>query len=275
MTNSIDHFIPDEDEHLTRGWEPGLDADDSIVRNYLLTLTDRLETTATATGGRFLRTDEVVLCDLGSSYVFDNIAVVLGPWPTATHRDVVRTAGEYFGSGRAFVCLTLNPSVDLRPFGFELLGHPPLMWRPAGGTGPTTPAELDVRRVETVEQLSDFEQTLIVGYPLPEGGAIADPRLLDRGLSAWVGYVDGEPVGTAGSHTAHGLTEIEWVSTLPDHRGRGYGAALTWLATTSNPDTPAVLLASDDGRPVYRRLGYVAVLRLTMWLRPATSESPS
>jgi hypothetical protein len=29
-----------------------------------------------------------------------------------------------------------------------------------------------------------------------------------------------------------------------------------------------VLIASDEGRPVYERLGYVAVERWTVWLRP-------
>mgnify|MGYP001814534675 CR=1 FL=1 len=65
----------------------------------------------------------------------------------------------------------------------------------------------------------------------------------------------------------HGLTEVEWVSTRASHRGRGIGAALTWVATTAAPAHAAVLVATDDGRPVYERLGYVALMRLSMWLK--------
>ncbi len=103
-------------------------------------------------------------------------------------------------------------------------------------------------------------------YPLPAGSAVVDPRMLGAGLRAWVGYLDGRPVATAGSHTAHGLTEIEWVGTRPTARGRGVGANLTWTASSADPDADAVLLATDDGQPVYRRLGFVPLLRLTMWM---------
>jgi hypothetical protein len=32
------------------------------------------------------------------------------------------------------------------------------------------------------------------------------------------------------------------------------------------PGAPAVLFASDMGRPVYERMGYVTVLRATTWV---------
>ena len=43
---------------------------------------------------------------------------------------------------------------------------------------------------------------------------------------------------------------------------------MTWAATLADPDQPAVLVASDDGRPVYERMGYLAIERWTAWLRP-------
>jgi hypothetical protein len=48
-------------------------------------------------------------------------------------------------------------------------------------------------------------------------------------------------------------------------RGRGFGAAVTWAATLADPAKPAVLIASDPGRPVYERMGYLRLMRLTMW----------
>jgi len=48
--------------------------------------------------------------------------------------------------------------------------------------------------------------------------------------------------------------------------GRGYGLALTAAAAAVEPSKPATLIASDLGRPVYDRLGFVAVMRFTYWL---------
>ena len=92
-------------------------------------------------------------------------------------------------------------------------------------------------------------------------GAVSLARL-------WIGFVDGHPVATAAAHAAAGVNDVEMIATLDGSRGRGYGAALTWAATTSDPTLPAILIASDLGRPVYERLGYAALTRWTMWLRP-------
>jgi len=48
------------------------------------------------------------------------------------------------------------------------------------------------------------------------------------------------------------------ISARPEVRGRGVGRAVTAAATVVAPDRPAMLISSDDGRPVYERLGYVA-----------------
>ena len=129
------------------------------------------------------------------------------------------------------------------------------------------PAGLTIRPVTTRCGLADFERTLVEAYPLPAGSAVVHPAVLDSGFRGWVGYMDSTPVATAGSHNAHGLTEVEWVSTSADYRGRGIGAALTWTAATAAATDPAVLIATDDGQPVYRRLGFVPIVRLSMWMR--------
>jgi hypothetical protein len=54
---------------------------------------------------------------------------------------------------------------------------------------------------------------------------------------------------------------------MPEARGKGAGAAVTLAATTAFPDQAAVLIASDDGQPVYARLGYVRLERWTVWMR--------
>ena len=62
---------------------------------------------------------------------------------------------------------------------------------------------------------------------------------------------------------------VEYVAALPAARGKGAGAAVTWAATLADPSLPAVLVASDDGRPAYERMGCLHLERWTAWVRPA------
>jgi hypothetical protein len=163
---------------------------------------------------------------------------------------------------------------DLAGHGLVLLGHPPLMVRlPA--VGPNRPdGDPEVREVRTAEELAQAERVLVEGYPMPEleplhPGDLLGPAILGGATRVWVAWLDGEPVAVAAAHRHAGVTLVEYVATLPQARGRGAGAAVTWAATLAHPDEPAVLIASDDGRPVYERMGYLAVERWTAWLRPA------
>jgi hypothetical protein len=61
---------------------------------------------------------------------------------------------------------------------------------------------------------------------------------------------------------------VEFISVDATLRGRGFGAAITWAATLAQPELPAVLIASDDGRPVYERMGYATICRFTLWMGP-------
>lgn len=99
-------------------------------------------------------------------------------------------------------------------------------------------------------------------------GDLLGPSLLQPDTRVWLARVDGQPAAVAAAHQHAGVTLVEYVATLPAARGRGAGAAVTWAATVADPATPAVLIASDDGRPVYERLSYIAVERWTVWLRP-------
>jgi hypothetical protein len=42
----------------------------------------------------------------------------------------------------------------------------------------------------------------------------------------------------------------------------------------AEPSLPAVLEASDDGHPVYARMGYRDVGRMTLWERPRDPTHP-
>lgn len=269
LTEASSSLAPHPDQVLLTGWEPHLAANDSVLRNYVSTLEDRLQTIADAAGAPTRSTEHAFLVDLDSAYVFDNIVVTRGFLDPDQMSQVMIDAQDFFPADRTWTLQALTPTNDLRDHGLALLGHPPLMYRPLATHAEPGPVDVEIRPVESADELHDFERTLTCAYPLPDGSAVVQPSVLGLGFRGFVGYVDGNPVATAGSHTAHGLTEVEWVSTLPSHRGRGLGAALAYAATTADPNVPSVLVSSDDGRPVYERLGYVALMRLSVWLHPA------
>lgn len=151
---------------------------------------------------------------------------------------------------------------------------------------------------------TSFEETLYrLGDLVPPVGVVGEPRLADDGdtdpLAGWfdaffveafgsqsnpsasrdlltaVGEagghvvlwtVGGEPVAMARVHGCLlGMSRIGPVYTPPEHRGRGYGAAVTAQAARHAWSRGArdVVLFADDANPVsngiYRRLGFVPV----------------
>jgi GNAT superfamily N-acetyltransferase len=259
------------DEHLTHGWEPDLDAADSLLRQFVLASADRNAYLAGRAGGRHQQWPDVAAADPASPVLFDNAAVLLQPPAYVELADVVRRLIDFYPPERHFVFLSAWPTGDLTGAGFQLMGHPPFMVRPPGGTAPAPPDGLTIVPVTDQATLDDFVRTLVTAYPMPgaDGTPLTDARVLGGPIRLFVGYLDGVPVATSGARLGHGIVDIEWVSTLPAYRGRGIGAALTWAATLTDPSAPATLIASDDGQPVYQAMGYIRLMRFTLWHRPA------
>jgi ribosomal protein S18 acetylase RimI-like enzyme len=97
---------------------------------------------------------------------------------------------------------------------------------------------------------------------------IFDPRILGGPLHLWIGYVGAEPVSVAAAYIGDQAVSIYMVATLPQARGKRYGAALTAQACQAAPDLPAELQASEAGRSVYLRLGFQIVTQYNLWLAP-------
>jgi hypothetical protein len=257
------------DHHLADGWGPEDAEDDTLVRAGVLSLADRVAHHARALGRQAIDDGRWVAAALADTGMFSNAGVVVRPpddwsWLGPALRDLAPP-------GVPKLVISPFPTPDLRHDGLELVGHPPFMVRPAGGTNPAPVAGLEIRRISDTRDLLDFERTLIEAYPIPDMDVDRVPTLfrsaiLDGASHAYLGLVDGSPVATAMAHVAAGVNHVEFVSTRPDHRGLGIGAALTWAATVADPALPAVLIASDFGRGVYEALGYLSVARWTIWL---------
>ncbi len=256
-------------EVLTTGWEPGLPPDDTITRRFVLAYAERIAAMAGRTGGRQKWVDGARMADLRSPFGYDNAVVVTRPLGEAEWPDLVAAADAFFPAPRWWVLLSVFPTPDLTAHGLVRVGHPPLMLRPPGPTPVPAPG-LDVRPVTDAATLADFRSVLVEAYGLAaaERPAIADPALVGSMLQLRVGYADGVPVATAGAAVHHGIVEVDWVATLAPARRRGFGAAITSAVVDVAPDLPAVLVASDDGQGVYRRLGFLDLFRITMWEHP-------
>jgi hypothetical protein len=274
MTASI---VPPEGEHLVDGWEPDLPVGDTLVRQAVHVLASWSVEVARSAGRPWHAGSGWAAGWIGDRGALTNPVVLLRP-PTDLPA-VLQEIDSLFPAKVPYLLVCPWRMPQLRQHGLALLGHPPLMARlpgtapdAAAAGGPSAPS-VRVRPVRDAQELALAERVLVDGYPMPDleplaVGDLLGPSILQGTTRVWLAWLDERPVAVAATHQNAGVSLVEYVATLPDARGLGAGSAVTWAATTAEPDQPAVLLASDDGRPVYERMGYQAIERWSAWLRP-------
>ena len=91
----------------------------------------------------------------------------------------------------------------------------------------------------------------------------------------WIGRVDGAVAATSRIAIGAGVAGLYAISTLPAHRGRGIGRAMTIAALRAARDIGyriAVLQSSDLGLGVYRRLGFRELFTYDVYVHPGPPE---
>jgi GNAT superfamily N-acetyltransferase len=87
----------------------------------------------------------------------------------------------------------------------------------------------------------------------------------------WLGRVDGRAVATSRVSIGAGVAGLYAILTLPSHRGRGIGRAMTLAALRVGAELGfeiATLQASDLGYGVYAALGFRELFRYDVWVHP-------
>jgi GNAT superfamily N-acetyltransferase len=169
-------------------------------------------------------------------------------------------------------------TLDLEPFGFQRWMTLPFMVREPGGTAETL-SGLEIRAVRSTSEVGMFVRALVEGFGILELTNLPPPRIMDERVLAdgamrcWIAFADGQPVGTSVAYVSDGVVGVYLVSVAPSARRQGFGEALTWHATLADSASPSTLQASELGRPVYERMGYVTALECATWVRTVRDDT--
>ncbi|RDI42534.1 bifunctional GrpB family protein/GNAT family N-acetyltransferase [Aquicella lusitana] len=121
--------------------------------------------------------------------------------------------------------------------------------------------ELEIVRALDKQTLRDFALVLANDKTAFETyfAWVAEVVTEDDPIEYYVGYVEGKPVVRGLSCYYAGVAGLHWLSTVPDARRKGYGTVMQQFRLKRAKDLGyhiAVLQASDEGFPLYQRLGY-------------------
>jgi ribosomal protein S18 acetylase RimI-like enzyme len=129
-----------------------------------------------------------------------------------------------------------------------------------------SPSHLTIKPVEDVDTLREWAHPFAATFGFPDSTVSTFCDLfaslsLDQRLPLhhYVGWLKGDPVACSSMFLGAGVAGIYNVATIPDKRGQGIGAALTWEPLCYARKAGyriGVLHSSPMGFNVYRRIGF-------------------
>lgn len=123
------------------------------------------------------------------------------------------------------------------------------------------------------EEAGVHARIMALGFGAPEAifAQLLTPSVLAlSGVRCYVGEVGSEPVTTSLGATVGSSTGVFNVATPPEHRGHGYGAALTARAAADGLAEGAEwawLQSSAAGYGIYQKLGFRTVESWPCWIK--------
>lgn len=225
----------------------------------------------------FVRGDDPDVTTLWSDYPFPLFNAISRARfaPGTVERRAREVVAAYIGRGLPFLWWatpsTTSPALEQAcAAAGMMLEEVPGMHRPL--TEPVDVRAPEGLRLELAppESIGVLTDVMLAGFGMP--GWLKDPMIEMFGgfaseeLVNVLATLDGEPVASGSAYLGDGTAGIYNIATLEDFRGRGIGYAVTaWLmnAGLERGCDQTILHASQDGFPVYERLGYETVCTLS------------
>jgi GNAT superfamily N-acetyltransferase len=212
----------------------------------------------------------------GPAVPFLNGTVVLRE--PADWRDLLARSRAFFlGHGLPWSLRTAGPAGEslarsAAGLGLSLAGAEPGMMLAPVEIRRLSVDGLSIETVTDERQLADFRRASAAGFGGTEqvyAGLYPPAVLSEPDAALYVGYLHGVPVATALCVTSNGIAGIGGVSTAPEARRRGAGAALTATALAgglARGCDAGYLQATPMGYQVYTRMGFHRITEHQRWL---------
>ena len=214
---------------------------------------------------------------IGSDIPFDWFNQVLIERPDATPLGLLAVLEDGIGRGRGLVVRLRGGADDrfismLTRMGLVAAGEaatvPGMVAFPIDGdvladaVAPSRLPGFEIRQVTDAIGIGDHRKVVTEGFGSPPAVALGTTcvRLLDHpNCTMYVGYAGCTPVASGLGWRTGRTIGVYAIATIPAARRNGYGAALTARVVTDGLAAGcdvAVLQASQQGRPIYERLGF-------------------
>jgi GNAT superfamily N-acetyltransferase len=127
------------------------------------------------------------------------------------------------------------------------------------------PKGLEIRKVVGETTLPIWSRVFLVGHGLERllepGSRIFQAVGVrdDHPATKYLGFYNKMPVASTQIFYGRRVARLNFVSTMPEARGKGVGTAISWFSLLSARNRGykvAVLTSTDMGYPIYRKLGF-------------------